>query len=165
MIVGGVAGGGKSALGRALAGALQLPFIDGDDLHSPASIAKMRSGVALDDADRWPWLHRVGEVLSDADRFPSGVVVACSALKRAYRDLLGQFEPRVAILLLLAPRPVLEQRIAARHGHFMTVGLLQSQLDDLELPTADETRVTQLDASQDLGSVLAAAEATLQLTR
>ena len=132
----GVAGCGKSTLGAALAAALGCEFVEGDGLHPPANIAKMRAGVALDDADRAPFLDNVGRTL--AKQRESGVVVSCSVLKRVYRDTLRQRCESVRFVLPALDREVLATRLAERQGHFMPTGLLDSQLATYEAPTADE---------------------------
>lgn len=123
----GVSGCGKSSLGAALAAALALPFTDADDLHPAANRAKMAAGQPLTDADRWPWLQAVGAVLAGG-----AGVVACSALRRTYRDRLREAAGPVQFLHLVAPRKVIAQRLAARRGHFMPLALLDSQLATLE---------------------------------
>jgi carbohydrate kinase (thermoresistant glucokinase family) len=127
LVVMGVSGCGKSSLGAALATALALPFTDADDLHPVGNRAKMAAGQPLTDADRWPWLQAVGAVLAGG-----AGVVACSALRRAYRDRLRATAGPVQFLHLVAPREVIAQRLAARRGHFMPVALLESQLATLE---------------------------------
>jgi gluconokinase len=143
IVVMGVSGAGKSTLGARLALALGYPFLDGDDYHTAANVAKMHAGGALTDADRWPWLDRLGLVLGDAVRARGGAVVACSALKRVYRDRIarGAGVP-VRFVLLDADPAELQRRLAARRGHFMAPGLLSSQLDTLERPGADEPAAT-----------------------
>lgn len=123
----GVSGCGKSSLGAALAAALVLPFTDADDLHPAANRAKMAAGQPLTDADRWPWLQAVGAVLAGG-----AGMVACSALRRTYRDRLREAAGPVQFLHLVAPRKVIAQRLAARRGHFMPLALLDSQLATLE---------------------------------
>ena len=123
----GVSGCGKSSLGAALATALALPFTDADDLHPAANRAKMAAGQPLTDADRWPWLLAVGTVLAK-----SAGVVACSALRRSYRDRLRDTAGPVQFLHLIAPRDAFAERLAARRGHFMPLALLDSQLATLE---------------------------------
>jgi gluconokinase len=138
VLVTGVSGSGKTTVGGLLAGRLGWAFEDGDVLHPAANIAKMRAGHPLTDADRWPWLRLVGEWM-DA-RVASGLpaVVACSALKRSYRDLLRAGRPWLRLVLLRGDRDLLTSRLAARHGHFFDPHLLASQLADLELPQPDE---------------------------
>ncbi|MFJ6428725.1 gluconokinase [Microbacterium maritypicum] len=133
-VVMGVSGVGKTTAGRALAVRLGTSFIDADDLHGPANIAKMAAGAPLDDDDRWPWLDRVGEALA-AD---PAVVVACSALKRSYRDRLRASAPAVVFVYLEAPRERVVAQTAARRDHFMPPALLASQLQTLEPLGADE---------------------------
>ncbi|PYE82347.1 gluconokinase [Pseudoroseicyclus aestuarii] len=132
IVIMGVSGSGKSAAGSGLAEALGGRFVDGDDLHPEANVAKMSRGEALTDADRWPWLALVAEVLRES---PPPVVVACSALKRAYRDRIREEAGcELQFLLLDGPADLLAARLAGRHGHFMPTSLLQSQLDTLERP-------------------------------
>jgi gluconokinase len=132
----GVSGSGKSTVARALAECLGVPFCEGDDVHPPANVAKMKAGQPLDDTDRAPWLAALNAWMY-AHR--SGGVVSCSALRRRYRDRLRDgLEPPPAFVLLDPPREVLEQRMAARQGHFMPGSLLDSQLATLERPDADE---------------------------
>lgn len=130
----GVSASGKTSVGRVVARALAAPFIDADDLHPQDNIEKMASGQPLSDADRMPWLARVGRELAEH----SAVVVACSALKRSYRDTLRAFAPGVQFLHLDVPAEVLHDRLHRRQEHFMPASLLQSQLNDLERLEADE---------------------------
>jgi len=136
LVVMGVSGSGKSTVGRLLAERLGAAFLEADELHAPESLAKMRAGTPLDDADRAPWLRRVAEA---AGAQPGRVVVACSALRRSYRDLLraGTGRP-TAFLALEGPPALVAERLAARRGHFMPAGLLASQLATLEPLGADE---------------------------
>ncbi|CAN5124393.1 gluconokinase [soil metagenome] len=133
----GVSGSGKTVVGESLAARLGIRFVDADALHPAANVAKMAAGHPLTDDDRWPWLDAVGAVLAGGP-----VVVACSALKLAYRDRLRQAAPDLALVYLSAPRDVLVERMTHR-THFMPVTLLDSQLATLEPPTADE-RVVEL---------------------
>ena len=134
----GVSGSGKSTVGSALAQRLRVPFLDADTVHPPANIAKMAAGDPLDDRDRFPWLEAVGEWLASHG---DGGVVACSALKRKYRDQLRKHCPRVEFLHLSGSPDLISGRLAARSGHFMPAGLLRSQFDTLEPLGADERGV------------------------
>ena len=140
-IVMGVSGSGKSTVAAPLASALGLHFIDGDTLHSPANVAKMRASIPLDDDDRWPWLDRIAACLGDARRWPKGVVIACSALKRVYRDRLRAAMPGLRFVFLEGSEALIASRLAQRHGHYMPDALLASQLRTLEPPADDETDV------------------------
>jgi gluconokinase len=133
----GVSGSGKTTVGHALAAQLHVPFVDGDDLHPAANVRKMASGTPLTDEDRMPWLTRVGEVLASA----SGIVVACSALRRAYRDAIRAVAPDVAFVQLDVDAPELESRLRVRRHHYMPASLLPSQLASLEPLQADEAGV------------------------
>lgn len=143
VVVMGVSGCGKSTLADAIGRAPGWRAVDGDALHSPASIDKMRRGEPLTDDDRWPWLDRVGAALCAPDG-GAGVVVACSALRRAYRDRLRQAAPGLHFVLPHGPRALLLERMQRRRDHFMPVSLLDSQLATLELPAADEHDVLML---------------------
>lgn len=153
----GVCGTGKTSLGMALSDRLHVPYLDGDDLHPTANVAKMAAGIPLTDDDRWPWLDRVAATLSQ--RAP--VIVGCSALRRAYRDRLraGAGGP-VTFLHLTGPRDIIAARMAARAGHYMPPALLDSQLATLEPPTADEA--VSLDITQPLDALARAAAATIE---
>ena len=158
VVVMGVCGCGKSALGERLAQALHLPFVEGDTLHPPANVERMARGVPLTDADRAGWLDAVAGLLAEAG--PAGVVVSCSALRRRYRDRLRAAAPDLHFVHLHGAREVLEQRLAARTGHYMPASLLQSQLDTLEPPQDDEA-VTTLDISHPLEALIAQAGAAV----
>lgn len=139
IIVMGVSGSGKSTLANLLARALDCPFLEGDDFHSAAAVAKMRAGHALSDADRWPWLDRLGHALGEAARTNGRAVATCSALKRRYRDrLITAAGGRVRFVLLDNDRDELLQRLEQRSAHYMPASLLDSQLDTLERPAPDE---------------------------
>ena len=143
-VVMGVASCGKSVVGQAIAAGLGVSFVEGDRLHSPQNIAKMSAGIALTDADRWPWLQRIGHELAG----PHGIVASCSALKRSYREAIAKAAGRpVDFVFLSGARPLLEERMRHRSGHFMPVSLLDSQLATLEPPGPDE-RSIQLDIAQ-----------------
>ncbi|MDP1532450.1 MAG: gluconokinase, partial [Rubrivivax sp.] len=131
----------KSTIGRRLADAVGVHYIEGDALHSPRNIGLMAAGVPLTDADRHGWLQEVAGQLNNPTAHAQGVVVACSALKRAYRDLLRAGVPALRFVHLHGAPALLAQRLAARAGHFMPAALLQSQLDTLELPGADENAI------------------------
>ena len=131
----GVAGCGKSTVGAMLAGRLGVPFVDADSLHPPANVARMAAGTALTDADRTPWLGAVGQALAAP---PDGAVVACSALRRSYRDLLRAAAPDAVFVHLDGTRERLAERLTARLDHFMPAALLDSQLATLEPLEPDE---------------------------
>ena len=134
----GVSGSGKSTVGAALAQRLRVPFADADDLHPPANIAKMASGRALDDHDRYPWLEAVGAWLAEHH---AGGVMSCSALKRKYRDQLRRHRADVRFLHLTGSPELIGSRQANRPGHFMPAALLASQFDTLEPLGPDEAGV------------------------
>jgi gluconokinase len=138
VVVMGVSGSGKSTVGRALADELGVPFVEGDELHPPANVARMAAGTPLTDADRQGWLQTLADVLAGAARHDQGVVVTCSALKRRYRDTLRHGAPELRLVHLHGSPALLAERMAARSGHYMPPSLLQSQLDTLEPPGADE---------------------------
>jgi gluconokinase len=139
----GVSGSGKTTVGRLLARRLEWAFLDADDFHSPASVDKMRRGEALTDADRGPWLDALADALRHRLSARESVVLACSALKSTYRDVL-RVDDRVRFAFLRADPDLLHQRLAGRAGHYFNPDLLQSQLDTLE-PPAD---AITLDASR-----------------
>ena len=157
VVVMGVASCGKTTIGQSLSERLGLSFIEGDTLHAPESIAKMSRGEPLTDADRWPWLARVGESLRGDD----GAVASCSALKRSYREAIAKAAGRpVFFIHLHGARDALARRISSRKGHFMPASLLDSQLATLEMPGLDEAAIT-LDIADSPGQIVAAAEAFL----
>lgn len=160
VVVMGVSAVGKTSVGVALANRLNAQFVDADDLHSTFNVAKMTGGEPLTDDDRGPWLEAVATAL----RAPGSVVVACSALKRSYRDQLrGNDGIEISFILLDAPRPVLVQRIEARTGHFMPPRLLDDQLATLERPGVDESDVVLVLAAGPLDAVTQAAAASLEV--
>lgn len=148
IIVMGVAGCGKSTLGAALAGAIDCPFLEGDDFHSAEAVAKMRSGIPLTDDDRWPWLDRLGRAIGAQVASDAIAVATCSALKRAYRDRLRTVIPTPVGFVLPDVDPAeLLRRMTARSNHYMPPSLLNSQLATLERPQPDEPAIT-LDANR-----------------
>jgi len=141
VVVMGVSGSGKTTVAAMLAGALHCPFLEGDELHPPANVEKMRSGTPLSDADRLPWLCKIAERIDGwRDRHESGVVT-CSALKRAYRDILIGDRRDVTLVYLRGSRDLIQRRMASRHEHFMPVALLDSQFATLEEPAPDEEAI------------------------
>jgi gluconokinase len=143
VVVMGVSGSGKSTVAALLAAALGCQFQEGDDLHPPENVEKMRSGIPLTDADRIPWLRKIGgEIDSWRARGECGVLT-CSALNRSYRDIIIGDRRDVVLVYLKGSRQLIHQRMAARHGHFMPVALLDSQFATLEEPTADEHPIVE----------------------
>ena len=132
----GVSASGKTTIGTALAAALGVPFVDADDLHPDVNRARMTAGIPLTDEDRWPWLDAVAATFAEHEG--GGLVMACSALRRAYRDRIRAGEARVVFVLLHGARELLAARAAARTDHFMPAALLESQLATLELLDPDE---------------------------
>lgn len=153
----GVAGCGKSSLGAALAAAEGLPLIEGDDHHSADSRARMGRGIALTDEDRAGWLARLGELLAQA---PQGVVLTCSALRRAYRDRLRAAAPGLRFVFLELTPAQARQRVAARSSHFFSPQLVDSQFATLESPVG-EAGVLHLDATDPLPALQARVSAWL----
>jgi gluconokinase len=142
VVIMGVSGCGKSSVGAGLAARLGLNYRDGDDLHPPENVAKMRAGMPLTDADRWPWLDRVGQVLLAE----APVIVGCSALKRAYRDRIRTAAGGpVTFVHLAGSQEVIAARMALRQGHYMPLSLLDSQFAALEPPAAAEAITVSID--------------------
>lgn len=141
VVVMGVSGSGKTTVGSRLAERFGVTFRDADEFHPAANVAKMSAGIALTDADRWPWLDAIGDaILATSPEQP--IVVSCSALKRVYRDRIRERAGRpVDFVYLHGPRELLERRMATRSGHFMPVSLLDSQLATLEPPSTDERAI------------------------
>ena len=159
MCVMGVSAAGKSTVGTALALTLGVPFVDADDLHSDANRAKMAAGIPLTDDDRWPWLDAVGARLRDER--DSGLVVACSALRRAYRDRIREAAPGVVFVHLTGTPELLAARAGARTDHFMPPALLVSQLATLE-PLEDDEAGLVADVAAPVGALVAAVAESLR---
>ncbi|HXJ29859.1 MAG TPA: gluconokinase [Gemmatimonadales bacterium] len=134
----GVSGAGKTVVGTLLADALAVPFLEGDALHPPENVRRMAQGIPLSDDDRRGWLRAIADQISEARRMSSGLVVACSALKRAYRDLLRAADSELRFVHLTGDAAVIRERMGQRVGHYMPASLLDSQLATLEVPGVDE---------------------------
>jgi len=140
----GVAGCGKTTVGKLLARQLGWPFHDADDYHPPENKAKMGSGIPLDDEDRKPWLKRLRDVALSACARGEGAVIACSALRRSYRRYLGWGVPCLRWVLLQGSVPLLEERISGRAGHYMKPGMLKSQLEAFEPPARERVHTEEI---------------------
>jgi gluconokinase len=136
----GVSGSGKSTIGKLLGERLDCPYLDADSFHSAEAVAKMQSGTPLDDRDRMPWLGRIAQKIEALVTDDESAVIGCSALKRAYRDILFDGIPRdrFALVFLRGSYDLIRGRLATRQGHFMPASLLESQFAQLEEPRADE---------------------------
>lgn len=134
----GVSGCGKSAVGEPVAEALSLPFLEGDDFHPPENVERMANGLPLDDEHRWGWLDAIGAEIARHMHDGKSVIVSCSALKRKYRDRLRDFQPDILFIYLEIDRETAHQRVGHRKGHFMPESLVESQFATLEPPGADE---------------------------
>jgi gluconokinase len=137
-VVMGVSGSGKSLVGAAFARALGVDFVEGDKYHSAENVERMKAGIALTDKDREQWLRSLAARLREAKDAGTGVVMACSALKRPYRDMLREAEKDLRFVFLRGDRTLIAQRLAGRTGHYMPASLLESQLATLEEPSPDE---------------------------
>lgn len=150
LVVMGVSGSGKSTIAEQLAARLGWRYVDGDLFHPPANVAKMSAGHPLTDEDRWPWLRAIAAEIDRLSVAGIRAVVACSALKRAYRDILVRGRDDIRIVFLDGTKDLIAKRLAARKGHFMPPGLLDSQFKTLEPPLPDERPITvSIDASVD----------------
>jgi len=154
IVVMGVAGCGKSAVGTALAAALGAVFIEGDRLHPPENVARMASGKPLTDQLREGWLDAIGERIAASVGEGQGVVATCSALKRSYRERLRRFCPDILFLYLEIDPATARHRVAKRKGHFMPASLVDSQFAILEPPGVDEQALT-LDATRPVDQLVA----------
>jgi len=141
-VVMGVCGCGKTEIGQGLAHQFNVQFIEGDQYHSSSNILKMRDGIPLTDSDRSDWLLQLAKIISDAREGGKGIVLSCSALKRAYRDLLRSADPDLRFIHLQGSRDLIAKRMQARNDHFMPVSLLDSQLKDLQVLEDDEAGVS-----------------------
>lgn len=144
VLVMGVSGCGKTTIGRLLGERLGCEFLDADDFHPPVNVAKMATGVPLEDADRWPWLERLNAELRQREVRGRRAVLACSALKQCYRDRLSAGLARCELVYLRASADVLRARLAGRAHRYMPASLLESQLATLEPPVS----AIEIDASQ-----------------
>jgi carbohydrate kinase (thermoresistant glucokinase family) len=138
IVVMGVSGSGKTTVASELARRLGWPFAEADLFHSPQNVAKMRAGTPLDDADRWPWLHAIARWIDERIAAGENGVVTCSALKRAYREILAGTRSEVRIVYLQGRVGLIASRMALRVDHYMPVALLESQFQALEEPTPQE---------------------------
>lgn len=159
IILMGVSGAGKTRLGKRLAATLGWRFLEGDDFHPPENVAKMAAGLPLTDEDRAPWLERLRELIAGALARGEDMVLACSALKRSYRQRLTVAPSKVRWVYLWAPREVIASRLAGRTGHFMPPELLGSQLEALEEPE----EALRVDVTPGLDEAVAAIRAGLGL--
>jgi gluconokinase len=146
VVVMGVSGVGKTTVGQALAERMGCEFVEGDAHHPAANVEKMRAGIPLDDDDRWPWLARLAEVIDTALVEGRDLVVACSALKRVYRDMLIGSRQGVRLVYLAADRALIASRLSDRNHEYMPSSLLDSQFATLEPPSVDESCV-EIDVS------------------
>lgn len=137
-VVMGVSGAGKSLIGADLARELGVPFADGDDYHSAENVERMSAGIPLTDEDRTGWLRELATRIAEARKAGTGLVVACSALKRTYRDILREAAPNLQLVFLEGRRTLIAKRLASRQGHYMPASLLDSQFAALEEPSPDE---------------------------
>jgi gluconokinase len=150
LVVMGVSGSGKSTIASKLAERLRWIFEDGDRFHPASNVAKMSAGHPLTDEDRWPWLQAIADEIDRVCKAGQHAVIACSALKRAYRDILVHGRNDVRIIYLKGTQELIADRLAQRKGHFMPPGLLTSQFGTLEPPGTSENPVTvSIDASVD----------------
>jgi gluconokinase len=159
-VVMGVSGSGKTRIGEALAEAIGARFVEGDRYHPPENISRMKSGLPLRDEDRWSWLDAIAEEIAEATGENRPLVVACSALKRVYRDRLRRASRHILFIHLDVDRATAADRVASRQGHFMPASLIDSQFSDLEPPEADE-RAFVLDSTRDPAVLVPLAAAAL----
>jgi gluconokinase len=168
LIVMGVSGSGKSTIAAALAARLEWTFEDGDRFHPPSNVAKMSAGHPLADEDRWPWLQAIADEIDRVCEAGGHVVMACSALKRVYREILVHGRNDIRIVFLDGSQSLIADRLARRKGHFMPPGLLDSQFKTLEPPQADERPFTvSIDAPVEavVGNIVAQVTTEVRTTR
>jgi gluconokinase len=145
----GVSGSGKTTVAQALAARLGWRFAEGDAFHSAANVAKMRAGVALTDEDRWPWLDAIARWIRETRAKGDKCVVACSALKRAYRERIAAGRDDVSFVHLAGDYDTIAARLGQRSGHYMPLSLLKSQFDTLEPPQDENAMVVNVEGSPD----------------
>ena len=150
----GVSGSGKSVVAKQIADNLNAAFLDGDFLHPKTNILKMRSGSPLNDDDRMPWLNLISNAAFAMSNVNNISIIICSALKRQYRDIIRGENENVHFIYLKGSFDVISQRLAKRQGHYQKTGMLQSQFDTLEEPTADEKDVYAINIEQSLNEVI-----------
>jgi len=160
-VVMGVSGSGKTVIGSRLADTLGVRFAEGDQFHPPENIARMSAGMPLRDEDRWGWLDAIAGEIAKADESGEGLVIACSALKRIYRDRLRKASKRLRFVYLDIPRDAAARRVASRKHHFMPASLIDSQFAALEPPSADEDAVV-LDTGGKPAAMVAKAASALR---
>jgi gluconokinase len=153
IVVMGVSGSGKSTVAAGLVERLGWEFAEGDEFHPPANVEKMRSGIPLDDDDRWPWLRRLADWIGEHERAGASVVVTCSALKRSYRDLIRDGHPSVWFAHVTVDADLLRDRVERRTGHYMPSSLLDSQLATLE-PLQDDEPGAEVSGAGEPGDVV-----------
>lgn len=154
IVVMGVCGCGKSSVGLELAQRLEMSFVDADDLHPKANIEKMSQSIPLNDDDRWPWLDIVGQTLASQVATVGGAVIACSALRQAYRDRITTAAGQPVLFVHLAGSyELISERLSQRGGHFMPPALLQSQFETLETPNTSELAI-EVDIGLPIGEIV-----------
>jgi gluconokinase len=162
ILVMGVSGSGKTTVAERLAKRLGWAFLEGDRLHPEANVEKMRQGIPLDDADRWPWLDRIGKELKEWGRLGRSGLLTCSALKLAYRDRIRAARPDVHFVYVRGSEALIQSRVSSRQHEYMPASLLRSQFEALEEPTPDEHVVT-IEATDPPDAEVAAVIAALHL--
>lgn len=163
VVVMGVSGSGKTTVAKGISNLTGLRFAEADEFHSEFNVAMMRAGVPLDDADRWPWLRKLAAWMASRSAEGVSTVLACSALKRSYRDVLRQGPPAIDFVHLDGPAEVIRERMSRRLGHYMPASLLNSQIATLEPPQPDESGLA-LDVSLPPDELVSAAVSRLGLS-